>query len=104
MPPTKTLSSTQKAKIAERLSQAIINKETPHPADMARAAVILYDVMNMGYEMTDWTIEEILKSKRYSETLIEHLQEMVNSFSYLREGKQDAYYSKSHVTEEILGE
>lgn len=104
MPPTRTLSATQKTKIGDLLSQAIINKETPHPADMARAAVILYDVINMGYEMTDWTIEQILQPKRYSEVLIEHLQEMVNSFGYLREGKTDLYYSKAHVTEDSLGQ
>ena len=38
----KTITEKESKKIAELLSRALKNKEHPHPADLQRAAVILY--------------------------------------------------------------
>ena len=47
----KTLTETESKKIAELLSRAIKNKEHPHPADLQRAAVILYTTRERGYSI-----------------------------------------------------
>lgn len=100
----KTLSEKQKRIVAQKLSQAIINKQHPHPADLTRAALILYDLNKLGYNAVDYVVDEIIEKsgKNYSETMKEELEAMTNAYSYLIEGQNDPYYAKSRITESDL--
>lgn len=94
-----TLTESQKEMIGKRLSQAIINKENPHPADLARAAVILYDTNRLGFLLTDHIVENILQNsgEHYSETMKSWLSRMANSYYDLVSGLSDPYYSKHRL-------
>jgi hypothetical protein len=99
-----TLSEKQKETIGKLLSQAIINKEHPHPADLARAAIILYDVNRLGYLLTDHIVENILENsgQRYSDTMKEWLSHMANAYYDLVIGLSDPYYASHRVNESDL--
>lgn len=100
----KTLSEDQKIIVAQKLSQAIINKQNPHPADLTRAALILYDLNRLGYNAVDYVIDELIEitGKSFSETMREELEAMANAYSYLVSGMNDQYYAKSRITEDDL--
>jgi hypothetical protein len=61
----KTLTEKESKKIAELLSRAIKNKEHPHPADLQRAAVILYTARQRGYILTEAEVYDIIEQSVY---------------------------------------
>jgi hypothetical protein len=87
----KELSERQIQMAGNLLSQAIKNKKYIHPLDMRHAAVILYDLIRMGYYVGEDTVGEIIESSddHYSDTIIGQLQIMANAFSDLVNGLVD---------------
>lgn len=67
-----SLSETQKIKISKLLSDAIKNKENPHPEDMGKASLILYDLIRLGYGISEGEVSEVLENSNegYSDIII----------------------------------
>lgn len=84
----KSLSEKQKVKLAQLLSDAATNKEMPHVLDLGRAAVILYDVVNMGYDVNSDDMDEILNNSEddFSEYWVNDLKHMVDAYHDLVSG------------------
>jgi len=81
----KTLTEKESKKIAELLSRAIKNKEHPHPADLQRAAVILYTARERGYILTEAEVYDIMEQsgESYSETMKSTLGSMADAYNDL---------------------
>jgi hypothetical protein len=93
------LAEPQKKEVAERLSSAVINKDTPHENDLQRAAVIIYDVCRYGYLLNEDIILEILNKSGewYSEDAKEWLGHMAFGIAELVSALNDAEYSRSRI-------
>ncbi len=81
----KTLTEKESKKIAELLSRALKNKEHPHPADLQRAAVILYTARERGYILTEAEVYDIIEQsgESYSETMKSTLGSMADAYNDL---------------------
>jgi hypothetical protein len=81
----KTLTENESKKIAELLSRALKNKEHPHPADLQRAAVILYTARERGYIITEAEVYDIIEQsgESYSETMKSTLGSMADAYNDL---------------------
>jgi hypothetical protein len=81
----KTLTENESKKIAELLSRALKNKEHPHPADLQRAAVILYTTRERGYILTEAEVYDIMEQsgESYSETMKSTLGSMADAYNDL---------------------
>jgi len=80
----KTLTEKESKKIAELLSRAIKNKH-PHPADLQRAAVILYTARERGYILTEAEVYDITEQsgESYSDTMKDTLGSMADAYNDL---------------------
>jgi hypothetical protein len=81
----KTLTEKESKKIADLLSRALKNKEHPHPADLQRAAVILYTARERGYILTEAEVYDIIEQsgESYSETMKSTLGSMADAYNDL---------------------
>jgi hypothetical protein len=81
----KTLTEKESKKIADLLSRALKNKEHPHPADLQRAAVILYTARERGYILTEAEVYDIIEQsgESYSETMKGTLGSMADAYNDL---------------------
>ena len=81
----KELTESQGERLIEYLDSAIRNKQHPHPADLRRAAVILYKVNQLGYTYPD--IIGLLngggKYSQYSDTMVKILEQMSSAYGDL---------------------
>ena len=79
------LTEKESKKIAELLSRAIKNKEHPHPADLQRAAVILYTARERGYILTEAEVYDIIEQsgESYSDTMKDTLSSMADAYNDL---------------------
>jgi len=94
------LTEKESKKIAELLSKAVKNKEHPHPADIRRAAVVLYTVNESGFTLMDSDLLDIMNKldesggDHYSATIREILGAMASAYNHLVYGLNN---SKSEV-------
>jgi hypothetical protein len=81
----KTLTEKESKKIAELLSRAVKNKEHPHPADLQRAAVILYTARERGYILTEAEVYDIIEQsgEAYSDAMKDTLSSMADAYNDL---------------------
>jgi len=81
----KTLTEKESKKIADLLSRALKNKEHPHPADLQRAAVILYTARERGYILTEAEVYDITEQsgESYSDTMKDTLGSMADAYNDL---------------------
>jgi hypothetical protein len=81
----KGLTEKESKKIAELLSTAIKNKEHPHPADLQRAAVILYTARERGYILTQAEVYDIIEQsgESYSDAMKDTLSSMADAYNDL---------------------
>ncbi|MGH9877040.1 MAG: hypothetical protein ACRD5H_05330, partial [Nitrososphaerales archaeon] len=56
----KKLSRSQREKLLDLLTRAVTNKQHPHPTDMKRAALVLYDLSRLGFHLEDYELEKLL--------------------------------------------
>ena len=89
----KQLSEKQKKKLADLLSRAVTNKTSPHPLDMRRAAVILYDVNGLGYSVVDGELEDVMNmsGQKYDDAVRRVLQDMSYTYEFLVDGLNDGF-------------
>jgi len=102
----KQLSQSQKEKLTELLSKAVINKQHEHPSDLQRAALVLYDVNRLGYRLEDTELNELLNQSQYpySDSVRETLANMTNAYADLVTAMNDPEYSNFRIKEEDFKE
>jgi hypothetical protein len=83
------LTEKESKKIAELMSKAVKNKEHPHPADIRRAAVVLYTVNESGFTLMDSDLLDLMNKldesgdDHYSATMREILGPMASAYNHL---------------------
>jgi hypothetical protein len=83
------LTEKESKKIVDLLSMAVKNKEHPYPADIRRAAVVLYTVNESGFALMDSDLLDIMNKldesggDHYSATIREILGPMASAYNHL---------------------
>ena len=95
----KYLNEQQRSRVGDLLSSAVLNKESPHPIDIERALLILYDLNQFGYTVVDNEVKDILRQsgRRYSDSMIELLSDMANAISSLVSALNNHGHSKARI-------
>ena len=95
----KKLSRAQREKVLDLLSRAVVNKQNPHPTDLKRASLVLYDVSNLGYHLEDVELTKLLDQAPdvWSDTMKEWLAKMTNAYTDLVRALNDPSYSKLRI-------
>jgi hypothetical protein len=91
----KRLTEKQKKKILEILSDALVNKTTPHQLDLMRCALIIYDVNRYGYYLNEDIVSEILEKTGWSATSKKWVAEMAFGISQLVSAMNDPIIGRS---------
>ena len=94
------LSDEQHKKLGQILSSAIVNKEYPHPADLQRAALIVFSMLKK-YPFDDTDIDLAIEAtgEKYADLIKKILGQMIEVFPYLIEGLENPANEKYLLSE-----
>ena len=90
---SKKLNEEQLNKLGELLDKAIINRDNPHPQDLRKTAVLIFNLVQKGYYFGENELENImeLSGGYYSEGMERYLKEIVWVCNELAVGLNDNY-------------